>query len=412
MYTNNKGTLGLVCETRLRSFIKASCATLIENGIPVIGRYIIVPEPSRDPRLMDRMRLVGRVASIAGGMLVLNDNVEGYETVPADRAFLEPRREIVDDCVLRLLGDRARAVLDGAERQAAGFYSGPGRREQIGEALKYLREKAALEAVPAVNISVGELLTSGDKSFPPTEAMARPVLVFDPSGARKDDWNERGLKKSGPYDQRTFSPKQLRIAVVCQARHEGQVDAFMAKFLDGMPNALTGRSKEARYGDGFLRRFLLDKPSVSFFTATGHSAADYLAASRDALAKAADEGFKWDLALVQVEEEFKDSEGGDNPYYATKSVFLKRDVPVQSVRLETMAQPDTELVFSLNHMSLATYAKLGGTPWLLAAQQTVATKNMHPRFMIHSSARSPRSAGRTIGAVVIRSGWCSTCSSR
>src|ERR1019366_3907077 len=47
-------------------------------------------------------------------------------------------------------------------------------------------------------------------------------------------------------------------------------------------------------------------------------------------------------------------------------------VAVQSVRLETMAQNDQQLVFSMNHMSLATYAKLGGTPWLLAAQQTVA----------------------------------------
>ena len=159
--------------------------------------------------------------------------------------------------------------------------------------------------------------------------IARPILVFDPSGGRKDDWNERGLKKSGPYDQRTFSPKQLRIAVVCQARHEGRVDAFMAKFLDGMPNALTGRNKEARYGDGFLRRFSLDKPAVTFFTTASPSAVDYVAASHEALTKAADEGFKWDLAMVQVEEEFKGSEGGHNPYYATKSVFLKRDVPVQ-----------------------------------------------------------------------------------
>ncbi len=372
IHVNNKGTLGLVCETRLKSFIKTSCATLIENGIPIVGRYVVVPEPFRDPRILDRMKLVGRVTSVANGMLVLSDNAEGYNTLPMDSAFLEPRREVMDDCVLHLLGDRARIVLSEADQQAANFHSGPGRREQIGEALKYLREKANLEAVPGIGIAIGEALTTTDKTFPVTETISRPVLVFDPSGTRKDDWNERGLKKSGPYDQRTFSPKQLRIAIVCQARHEGRVDAFMAKFLDGMPSALTGRNREARYGDGLLRRFSLDKPTVSFFTAVSPSAADYLAASRAALAKAADEGFKWDLAMVQVEEEFKSSQGGENPYYVTKSVFLKRDVPVQSVRLETMAQTDTELVFSLNHMSLATYAKLGGTPWLLAAQQTVA----------------------------------------
>ncbi|WSH02359.1 Piwi domain-containing protein [Rhizobium ruizarguesonis] len=75
---------------------------------------------------------------------------------------------------------------------------------------------------------------------------------------------------------------------------------------------------------------------------------------------------------MQVEEEFKSIDDGSNPYYATKSVFLKRDIPVQSVRLETMSQAGSELVFSMNHMSLATYAKLGGVPWLLASRQTTA----------------------------------------
>jgi hypothetical protein len=108
------------------------------------------------------------------------------------------------------------------------FTLAPDAVSKMGEALKYLREKAALEAVPGVRIVVGETLTTDDKAFPTTETIDRPVLLFDPSGARKDNWNERGLKKSGPYDQRTFSPKKLRIAVVCQARHEGRVDAFMA----------------------------------------------------------------------------------------------------------------------------------------------------------------------------------------
>jgi hypothetical protein len=372
IHNGNKGSLGIVCETRLKNIINAPCATLIESGISVTGRYVLVREPAADRRLMDRVRLVGRVITAAGGVLTLDDHAEGYETVPADKAYLEARREVVDDCVNRLLGESARLLLEDAERKAAAFHAGPGRKGLIADSLKYLREKTTLEAVPGARFMIGDVLSARDRAFPATETIARPFLMFEPSGARKDDWNERGLKKSGPYDQRTFSPKQLRIAVICQARHEGRVDAFMAKFLDGMPGTLTGRKKEARYGDGFLRRFCLDKPSVSFFTAASSSAADYLGASREALAKAADEGFKWDLALVQVEEEFKGSEGDANPYYATKSVFLKRDVPVQSVRLETMAQPDTELVFSLNHMSLATYAKLGGVPWLLAAQQTVA----------------------------------------
>ena len=37
-----------------------------------------------------------------------------------------------------------------------------------------------------------------------------------------------------------------------------------------------------------------------------------------------------------------------------------------------MSLSDANLMFAMNHVSLATYAKLGGVPWLLAAKQTVA----------------------------------------
>lgn len=372
IYSEGKSTLGIVCETRLKSFISAPCSVLAAHGVPILGRYVTVHIPGGDPRLLPRARLVGRVMAVDGDTLLLSDHAEGYETVKSSEAFLEPRRETIDDCVNRLLGQRGAGVLATAERQAAAFHSGPGRRDQVVEAVRYIREKANLEAVPGAKFAVGEMLSSRSKSFPSTERISDPILLFDPSGTRKYTWKERGLKESGPFDQRTFTPKKLRMAVVCQARHEGRVDTFMAKFLDGMPNVLSKPKNEARYGDGFLRRFQLEKPSVSYFTAAGSTARDYVEASRAALEKAADEGFMWDLAIVQVEEEFKASDGGDNPYYATKSIFLRRDVPVQSVRLETMNQADGELVFSLNHLSLATYAKLGGIPWLLAAQQTVA----------------------------------------
>jgi hypothetical protein len=95
---------------------------------------------------------------------------------------------------------------------------------------------------------VGALISSSDRDFPPIETMPKPVLVFDPSSARKDDWSERGLKASGPYDQRTFSPKKLNIAVICQAKHEGQVDRFVAKFLDGMPKRFGSDKLVERYG--------------------------------------------------------------------------------------------------------------------------------------------------------------------
>lgn len=372
--TSKKRMLGLICETRVKNLILGSCAKLLALDFSPLGRYVQVEQEAPDPRLMKRRRLVGRVVSIQGDKLILEDNEEGFETVSAAEAFIEARWETFDDCVRRILGNSASAVLEKAENEAAALHSGPGRKKQIEDILKYLSETSVLEPVPGVRMTFGPMLSSSSREFPVMETIPKPILVFDPSGSRKDEWNERGLKHNGPYDQRTFSPKQLRIAVICQARYEGQVDRFVAKFLDGMPDVLTGHEQRrtARYGDGFLRRFCLEKPNVAFFTAPSASVDDYRTASRQALEQAVNEGFKWHLALVQVEEEFKSLDGEENPYFATKSLFLKRDVPVQSIRMETMAQNDSQLVFSLNHMSLATYAKLGGVPWLLASQQTVA----------------------------------------
>ena len=191
---------------------------------------------------------------------------------------------------------------------------------------------------------------------------------------RTDHWSERGIKTNGPYDQRTFTPKKLNIAVICQARHEGQVEAFVAKFLDGMPDVKTGsRGREtARYGDGFLRRFQLETPNVQTFTTTSPSIGGYQEACRKGLEYAANLGIQWDLALVQIEEDFKALPGEINPYYGTKAMLLKNHVAVQNFRLETMRQDPRNLVFTMNQMSLASYAKLGGRPWLLGAEQTVA----------------------------------------
>ncbi|NKM99771.1 argonaute/piwi family protein [Rhizobium leguminosarum] len=371
---DGRSVIGVICESRLKSFINVTCDVLLDAGVPLVGRYVQLQEAPSDVRLLPRRRIVGRVCAIDGNILALEDHIEGFDRVPASDVYLEPRTENVDDCVLKLLGSRAASVLSVTAANAEAFNSGPGRKIRIEEALTFLRDRANLSPIPGASFKIGDLIRSKEQLFPTTEFLEKPVLVFDPSGTRKSDWPERSLRDDGPYDQRTFTSKRPRIAVVCQARLEGQVDTFIAKFLDGMPDVKTGpRDRQiARYGDGFLRRFALDKATVGFFLAAGSSADAYVAASRRALEKANDEGFKWDLAIVQVEEGFKSIEDGSNPYYATKSIFLKRDIPVQSVRLETMSQAGSELVFSMNHMSLATYAKLGGVPWLLASRQTTA----------------------------------------
>ena len=371
--TKGRPLFGLVCDARMRNLLLAPCSELIAAEVSPVGRYVLVDLPAWDARVADRAQNVGRVRAVEGDTLILEDHREGFESVAAADARLSAGRVEFDWCVAQLLGSAAAQALDDASKRAAELHGGPGRLKMIEETLAFLRSET-LEAVPGVAFEIAALLDSKRDGFPTSEKIERPSLVFDPSGTQTDHWSERGIKANGPYDQRTFTPKKLNIAVICQARHEGQVEAFVAKFLDGMPDVKTGRRGRgtARYGDGFLRRFQLERPNVQTFTTTSPSISGYQEACRKGLEYAANLGIQWDLALVQIEEDFKSLPGDLNPYYGTKAMLLKNHVAVQSFRLETMRQDPRGLVFTMNQMSLASYAKLGGRPWLLGAEQTVA----------------------------------------
>jgi argonaute-like protein implicated in RNA metabolism and viral defense len=56
----------------------------------------------------------------------------------------------------------------------------------------------------------------------------------------------------------------------------------------------------------------------------------------------------------------------------TKKTFLTHQIPVQEFEIETTALPDRQLGYVLNNMALATYAKLGGIPWLIKSDPTIA----------------------------------------
>lgn len=364
---------GLVCDARMRNLLLAPCSELMAAGVSPVGRYVLVDRPARDSRIADWAQTVGKVCNIEGDTLILEDYREGFETVSAENARLSASQIDFDWCVNQLLGPEAEIVLRESKVRATELHCGPGRLKMIEETLAFLRTQS-LEAAPGAVFEIQSILDSKHSSFPTSEMIEKPSLVFDPSGMRTDRWNERGIKNNGPYDQRSFTPKKLNIAVICQAQHEGQVEAFVAKFLDGMPDVKIGRKGDetARYGDGFLRRFQLERANVQTFTTTNPSIGGYQEACTNALEYASNVGVQWDLALVQIEEHFKTLPGQQNPYYGTKAMLLKNHVAVQNFRLETMKQNPKSLVFTMNQMSLASYAKLGGRPWLLSAEQTVA----------------------------------------
>jgi len=72
---------------------------------------------------------------------------------------------------------------------------------------------------------------------------------------------------------------------------------------------------------------------------------------------------------VMVRDDFKTLLPADNPYYVCKVFLLSFGVTVQDVRIETIRMHERSLQWTLNTLGLASYAKMGGVPYVLKARQ-------------------------------------------
>lgn len=362
----------LTCDVRATNIIDASCSELIDAGVALQGRYVARRVPRDDDRLYPRLELLGRVADVRDSTLVLDDHREGHQEIAASEVLLEPRAENLYHCIRSVLPRQASQILRDLDVENSRNAGGRQRLDRVRSILDYIGQ-AGLELAPDVPFSLGALLSTRNRSewFPYREVIRKPALTFAPGERRTDAWNERGLDRHGPYDQQFFTPKRPNIAIICESAAQGRVEQFAAKFFDGLPAIRYGN--RAPYEKGFLRRFALERlGNTRVFVTEGGSADSYHQACREALEYAADHGFAWDLAIIQIRSRFRELTGSDNPYLVSKYALLKQQVPSQSIFFENIDVPDKRLVFTMNNLSVASYAKLGGVPWLLPADSTVA----------------------------------------
>ncbi|MES9970292.1 MAG: Piwi domain-containing protein [Candidatus Thiodiazotropha sp.] len=361
----------LTCDINVRNFIEASCDTLLSSGVDLVGRYVQVTKLEDSDFLSPKRQLVGRVVEVNGEVLVLDDHLEGYETIQSSQAYLEPRNENIKHVVFCLLGKKAERFWANTMAKEANLRQGPSKYEKIRKVFERIRQNE-IELLPGLKLELGPFFgETNNFTFEHSELIPKPTFIFDPTQRRTDTWHQRGLDEHGPYDQNVFPNKKLRIAAICQKPYQGRVEQLLNKFFDGMPNENSSRGFPP-YKKGFIRRFKFEKPEIQIFTTDNNSAESYLSACRAAMENSSSSGFDWNLAFIQIEESFKQYPLESNPYLNCKAFFFKRNIPVQSFTENTLGMSSNSLGYSLNQMSLASYAKIGGQPWLLKADSTIA----------------------------------------
>jgi hypothetical protein len=354
--------------------IAISCNSLFSAGIPIEGLYVGVPRFSKNPDLKPHFTTIGKfVRMLDNGLMELEDVKEGSPTeIDPIGVYLEPREDILESCIRHYYKLHADEVLSNMHRNAASFHVGNTKLEKLKKGLGLL-QGFDLKLAGNIPFRIGNFLNDAPESAPPLNVLTadKPSFVFSNVAGKNFLYNDAGIQKYGPYSKEYFSPSKPRICVVYQDRKKGQVEQVLNKFLNGMPPVPYGANGKTFEFTGLKTKFYLQDCILEFFGAADDSTDAYNLAITKAL-QAGTASKRWDLALIQIDNGFRNRIGDNNPYLVAKARFIGQSIPVQEFTLEALGQSDEKIVWSINNMALATYAKLGGTPWLLAADKPIA----------------------------------------
>lgn len=354
----------VVLEISIVERITASVAELTSQGADLRGAYVGELEPISDERILPELKLRGTLREVVRGIATIEGDDGRAEEIDASKLRLEASRRNVRRLLEYALGrDHWMGASSDMKARAAAVHEGASWVKRLQKAHDLLR-KEPLEIVPGIQVTVGDFVKPAQwPNGNSTVRRAEPaVFVFDAAGRKVHESSSHGIAVHGPYSRSAPIPRAPRVCLICQATQQGVAEQLMYKFLHGIPNTVFAR--------GFLRTYGFENCQPVPFTARNDSAGAYHEAAQRALQAASDNRSPWDLALVQVEDRTHQLLGDDNPYIVAKAFFLTQQIPIQQFRFETAQTPDNQLAFTLSNMGLATYAKLGGIPWLLRADPT------------------------------------------
>jgi hypothetical protein len=351
---NIRGTLHLVVDCSTKSLTVQTCAFFIQQGFDVDGCFIV--SISDD----GYRKLLGSVVGVSGNDIQYQSRDGTVATADANTVFLEANRENFDDYARHRYGAGAAALLEKIRVKVSIFNGGQNKKERIERFTKFLANRLQTLNGTAITVLQARDVTRDiyyiDRSF---------FVFSDNFETSAKDGDIGGLKKTGPYTKRTFDRNNPSICVICSQNHQGQVEQFVRKLLKGVQG-------HKYFAAGMEGKFHIGTSKVEVFTCADDSVAGYRAAIEAAIQKKTQDGGRWDLALVQVKQSFKDLPAEQNPYYVGRSLFLLHQVAIQDFTLELLSQSDISLGYSLNNMALASYAKMGGVPWLLKSSPTLS----------------------------------------
>jgi hypothetical protein len=350
---------GFVITTSRRWILNKTCQDLINEHYDLLGKEVLHCEllPGMENILAPNEEFIGIIKTINGSIATVETN-DGDQEINLDELTIRKTKQNIQDyLIFRLSEDRAEAIFNQIGQKRKEFLDPQYERKELLSISKMLSIDTTDKSFITYQNKEGFCFTVSNLPYQPNNAynLGTPTFVFDPAAIRTDaKLPDRGLTNFGPYDSLTFDVKAPHFLAICAKENRGSFTTFLANLTDGLPTS------------SFFKKGLKKKYDFSDMTYDIVEVSQYSSIEYENLISKIDK--KPDLAIIEIPESFRSLPDNENPYYRIKAKLLLLEIPVQFILSRKVQKHDEYL---LNSISLQLYAKLGGTPWVLASNKSV-----------------------------------------
>ncbi len=338
---------------------------LAAAGVDLRGLYVV----RRHIRLGES-RVVGKIEKLEASTLTISDSPEGCGSIDAGAVTLEPSKE----CYSRVLGtllsfsdySKLQTHLDELQNT---LLDGPAVEQALDSIRAHLVQfNGNWRISEDIGAQFGSLVTLANKNDYTSVIRLDPVsYYFDPGRSQKDTWAWRGLNRYGPFDQESFPHREPRLLLVCTDTSKGHAEQFVQSLLGGVK----GRDEFNGFRSVFrIPNVAVEQCVVPWFESARHSIGELYRDTIDLHLRdnVASDNPRYDAAVVVIPDEHAQAQAQGNPYLRSKAVLLQNGIPTQQAKMSTVRGRNP---YALQNLATALYAKMKGTPWTVAQDQTV-----------------------------------------
>ena len=393
---DDKYQIGFLINIRRNWIFNISCEQMNNEGFDLIGREVLKTEfyPGTESVLAPNEEFLGQVISVDNNMAKVNSN-NGEVNIDLKRLFLKKTHINIYDYIGFIgeesLSNKVYSHIKNRKEEILNPKNLNNEVQKIATQLFCEKVDGNLKPILFQNKDGFSFrVQTNMQLFENSMVLQNPSFIFDPAGTQRAGSSDSGLSNYGPYDSAQFSPKSPQFLCICHKNERGAFSRFIANLLNGIPDSKW-------YKSGLQKKYDLHNINHSIEEISDYNYDEYWSKL------IGENENKPDFVIIEIPAYYKKLRPAENPYFKLKAKLLPLEIPVQFITTEIM-RGSKDII--LNQIGLQVYAKLGGTPWVLPASNSVDRELVIGigHSWIRSNQFSGADAHRIVGITTIMSG--------